>query len=91
MNNPFEIIQTELFEIKSELQKLHEKSKTDYSNKFYTYKEAADLVGCSDQTIRNHVKKGELKATKFGPKLKRIHHNQLFDSNNEVKSFKYKR
>jgi len=90
MNNPFESIQVELVEIKSLVTKLLNKPEEDNSNKLYTLKEAASLLKVDRQTIRNHINRGNIKATFIGRRIL-IPHVELFDSLNEVKSIKYKR
>jgi excisionase family DNA binding protein len=89
MQNPFETIQTELNEIKVLVTKLLQ-PKEDFSKKMYTIKDAADLLKVDGQTIRNHIERGNIKATFIGRRIL-ICHNELFDSLNEVKSLKYKR
>lgn len=90
MDNPFTLIQSDLEEVKGLLTELLNKPKKDLSNKFYTIKEAAELLKVDKQTIRNHIQKGNLKATHFGRSI-RVPHSEIFDSLNEVKSLKYKR
>ncbi len=90
MQNPFESIQVELVEIKSLVTKLLNKPKEDNSNKLYTIKEAASLLKVDRQTVRNHINRGNIKATFIGRRIL-IPHAELFDSLNEVKSIKYKR
>lgn len=90
MDNPFTIIQSDLKEVKGLLTKLLNKPKEDLSNKLYTVEEAAILLVCSKQTVRNRIKSGSIKAFKIGD-LVRIKHTEIYDSLNEVKSIKYKR
>ncbi len=90
MQNPFESIQVELVEIKSLVTQLLSKPEEDYSNKLYTIKEAASLLKVDRQTVRNHINRGNIKATFIGRRIL-IPHAELFDSLNEVKSIKYKR
>lgn len=90
MENPFLPITKELKEVKNLLHELLRKPKEDLSNKLYTVKEAADLFKVDEQTVRNKIKRGEIKATKFGG-LTRIYHYEIFNSLEEVKSIKYKR
>lgn len=90
MDNPFTLIQSDLKEVKGLLTKLLNKPKEDLSSKLYTIKEAAELLKVDKQTVRNHIEKGNLKATNFGRSI-RIPHNEIFNSLNEIKSLKYKR
>ena len=70
--------------------KLLSEKKEDLSNKRYSIKEAAEALGVFPTTIRNHIKKGNIKAEQLGRKYF-ISHDELYDSLNEVKSLKYKR
>lgn len=90
MQNPFETLQSELTEIKNLVTQLLKKPKGDTSNKLYTIKESATLLKVDKQTIRNHIDRGNIKATFIGRRIL-IPHAELFDSLNEVKSIKYKR
>lgn len=65
-------------------------TKENVSNKRYSIKEAAEILGVIPLTIRNHIKSGNLKAERFGRKYF-IQHSELFDALDEVKSLKYKR
>ncbi|MCK0130399.1 helix-turn-helix domain-containing protein [Flavobacteriaceae bacterium F08102] len=67
-----------------------QQTKEDLSKKRYSIKEVAELYGVIPLTVRNQIKKGNLKAEKFGHKYY-VQHSELFDSNGEVKSIKYKR
>jgi len=62
----------------------------DLSDKRYSIKEAAEILGVIPLTIRNHIRSGNIKAEKLGRKYL-IKHSELFDALNEVKSLKYKR
>jgi excisionase family DNA binding protein len=90
MNNPFEIIQGDLAEIKTLVNQLLRTPKKELSNKQYTIKEAAALLKVDKQTIRNHITRGNIKANYIGRRIL-IAHSELFDALNEVKSIKYKR
>jgi excisionase family DNA binding protein len=90
MQNPFETIQLELAELKGLVIQLLTKPKEDLSQKRYTVKEAAKLFNVDTQTVRNHIERGNIKATIIGRRIL-ISHDQLFGSLNEVKSLKYKR
>ena len=90
MQNPFDIILEEIKVLNSKLDTLILKPKEDLSNKRYSIKEAAEILGVIPLTVRNHIKNGNIKAERFGRKYY-ILHSELFDALNEVKSLKYKR
>jgi len=90
MKNPFETLHEEIVVLNKKLDTLISKPKEDLSNKRYSIKECADLLGVIPLTIRNQIKKGNLKAERFGRKYY-ILHSELFNALNEVKSLKYKR
>lgn len=90
MDNPFTMIQSDLKEVKGLLNKLLNKPTEDLSNKLYTVKEAAILFKVNEQTVRNRIKLGDIKAFKIGD-LVRIKYTEIYDSLDEVKSIKYKR
>lgn len=56
----------------------------------YIIREAGNVLHVDGQTVRNHIKGGNIKATFIGRRIL-INHEELFDSLNEVKSLKYKR
>lgn len=89
-SNPFEAIHLELNELKGLVKQILSAPKEDYSLKIYTIHEAAKIFGCNHQTVTNNIKKGNIKAFYVGSRI-RIKHDQIFDSNNIVKSLKYKR
>lgn len=94
MQNPFETIQSELKELKGLVTQLLTKPEKDSSDKMYTIKEAAKILHVDSQTIRNHIDRGNIKASSIGKGTRSrilINHKELFDSLNEVKSLKYKR
>ncbi|MDI6046192.1 helix-turn-helix domain-containing protein [Flavobacterium yafengii] len=88
--NPFEEIHSDLNELKSLIKQIINTPKKDYSLNIYTIKEAAEYFKCSPQTVKSQIIFGNLKAFKIGSGF-RIKHDQIFDSNNEIKSLKYKR
>lgn len=88
--NPFEILDQRLSNIESILLDLKQKPKEDTSQKRYSIKEAAKILGVISLTVRNHIKSGNIKAQKLGRKYY-ILHSELYDSFDEVKSVKYKR
>ncbi len=90
MENPFEKISQELFDIKVLVKEILHKPTEDLSTKVYTLKEAAGLLKVDTQTINNHILRGNIKSNRIGRRIL-IPHSQLFDALNEVKSLKYKR
>lgn len=68
------------FEMKIE----QEKMKTNL-----TVKEAADKLKVSELTIRNYIKRGTIKANKFGRRVL-INNLELENTLQEVKSLKYR-
>lgn len=88
--NPFDAIHCELSELKVLVKQMLTKPKEDLSSKMYTIKEAAILFRVDKQTVENHIKRGGLKANKFGGR-KLIKHYDIFNTLEEVKSLKYQR
>lgn len=91
IHNPYEFLINEVSEVKKLLIELKNTPKEDYSNKYYTYHQVAELLHVDYQSIRNYVSSGFLKAEKIGPRKKLIHHYQIFNENQTLKNFKYKR
>lgn len=90
-NNPFEIINNQLTELKRIVLDIKNAPKEDYTNKYYTLQQAAELLHVDYQTIRNYAKGSLIQIDEFGPRRKLIHHFQLFNEDQSLKSFKYKR
>ena len=90
MENPLKDILDEVKEVKSLLLTLKNQPDKELLNRFYTIQEAAKILNVSPQSVKNYIEKGTLKAEKFGRPY-RIKHYDLFNSNNKVKSLKYKR
>ena len=90
MENPFEPLHNEIAELKGLVTQLLRKPKEDLSNRLYTLNEAADILKVDRQTVKNHIDRGNIKATKISNRF-RIAHNELFNSLDEVKSIKYRR
>lgn len=91
MDNPFETLKQDLIvEFKILLDNKYDHSKDDLSNKLYSIRETAKILGCVPATIRSYINKGIIKADKLGRKYL-IAHSELYNSNHEVKSLKYKR
>lgn len=89
--DPFGHIFNQLSELKKIVLDLKNAPKEDYTSKYYTYHQVADLLHVDYQSIRNYVNAGYLEAQEFGPRKKLIHHFQIFNENQTLKSFKYKR
>ncbi len=90
MENPFTSLEKRLSNIEDILLDIKHTPKEDLSNKRYSIKESAELLGVIPLTIRNHIKNGNIKAERLGRKYY-ILHSELFNALNEVKSLKYKR
>lgn len=90
MKNPFETIDFRLSNIETLLLDIKHKPTEDLSDKRYTIKEAAELLKVIPLTIRNHIRKGNIRAERLGRKYY-ILHSELYNALNEVKSLKYKR
>ncbi|MFK5958459.1 MAG: hypothetical protein QM495_06240 [Lutibacter sp.] len=91
IHNPYEFLVNEMAEVKKLLLELKNKPREDYTNKYYTYHQVADLLHVDYQSIRNYVNAGFIEAEEFGPRKKLIHHFQLFNEDQSLKNFKYKR
>lgn len=89
MNNPFDVLNQRLSKIESLLCDIHANT-TAEEDQFCEVKEAAKILRVSEQSILSYIKKGLIKAKKFGrPYL--IPKSELFDDNGNVKSLKYRR
>lgn len=88
--NPFEVIFNEITEIKELLHSIKKEPEIELKKKFYTMKEAADILKIDYQTVRAHIFKGNIKAEKIG-RLYRINHVDLMETLDEIKTLKYKR
>ena len=90
MNNPFTSLEKRLSNIENILLDIKHAPKENLSNKRYSIKEAAAILGVIPLTVRNYIKNGNLKAEQLRRKYY-IKHFDLYNSYNEVKSLKYKR
>lgn len=88
--NPFQTILDELGEVKQLLYSIQKEPDVELKKKFYTIKEAAEILKVDYQTIRSHIIKGNIKAELIG-RFYRINHSELMSSLQDVKSLKYKR
>ena len=91
LNNPFTILENQISDIKRIVLEIKNSPREDYTNKYYTYQQVADLLHVDYQSIRNYVNAGYIKAEEFGPRKKLIHHYQIFNEDQTLKKFKYKR
>ena len=88
--NPFQTILDELSTVKELLYSIKKEPDVELKKKFYSFKEAAEILKVDYQTIRSHVQKGNIKSEKIG-RFYRISHLDLMESLQDVKSLKYKR
>jgi len=88
--NPFSPLYEKIDELTDKVNFLINRPKEDLSNKLYTIREASGILKVDTQTIRNHIERGNISATRIGRRIL-IKHSELYDSLNEVKSIKYKR
>lgn len=88
--DPFGQIFNQLNELKKIVLEIKEKPK-DYTLIYYTIAETAQILKLSEQTINNYIKDGRIKVQGVGPARKRIHHYQIFNEDQTLKNFKYKR
>jgi len=89
-NNPFQPIMDGLEELKELIHSIKKEPELELKKKFYSFKEASEILNLDYQTIRSHVLKGNIKAEKIG-RFYRINHLDLMNALNEVKSLKYRR
>ena len=88
--NPFQPIMDGLEELKELIYSIKKEPELELKKKFYSFKEASEILKLDYQTVRSHVLKGNIKAEKIG-RFYRINHLDLMNALNEVKSLKYKR
>lgn len=88
--NPFQPIMEGLEELKQLIYSIKKEPEIELKKKFYSFKEASEILKLDYQTVRSHVLKGNIKAEKIG-RFYRINHLDLMDALNEVKSLKYRR
>jgi len=89
--DPFAHIFSQLSELKKIVLDIKNSPKEDYTNKYYTYQQVADLIHVDYQSVRNYVNAGFIEAEAVGPRKKLIHHYQIFNEDQSLKNFKYKR
>ena len=88
--NPFQPIMDGLEELKELIYSIKKEPEIELKKKFYSFKEASEILKLDYQTVRSHVLKANIKAEKIG-RFYRINHLDLMNALNEVKSLKYKR
>lgn len=90
-SHPYEDVLNELASLKKILLQIKNAPSEDLITKYYTRKEISILLKSSIQTIDNYIDKGWIVIEEFGPKKKLIHHFQIFNEDQTLKNFKYKR
>ena len=88
--NPFQPIMEGIEELKELIYSIKKEPEIELKKKFYSFKEASEILKLDYQTVRSHVLKGNIKVEKIG-RFYRINHLDLMNALNEVKSLKYKR
>ena len=88
--NPFQPIMDGLEELKELIHSIKKEPELELKKKFYSFKEASEILKLDYQAVRSHVLKGNIKAEKIG-RFYRINHLDLMSALNEVKSLKYRR
>lgn len=88
--NPFQTILDELGEVKQLLHSIQKEPELELKKKFYSFKEASEILKVDYQTVRSHVLKGNIKAEQLG-RFYRINDLDLMAALKDVKSLKYKR
>ena len=88
--NPFQPIMDGLEELKELIYSIKKEPEIELKKKFYSFKEASEILKLDYQTVRSHVLKGNIKAEKIG-RFYRNKHLDLMNALNEVKSLKYRR
>ena len=88
--NPFQTILDEIGEVKQLIHSIKKEPELELNKRFYSFKEAAQILKLDYQTVRSHVLKGNIKSEKIG-RFYRINHLDLMDALHGVKSLKYKR
>ena len=90
-SHPYEDVLNELASLKKIVLQIKNAPKESLSTKYYTRKEVSILTKSSIQTIDNYIDKGWIEIEEFGPKKKLIHNFQIFNEDQTLKNFKYKR
>ncbi len=90
LSNPFQTILEKLGSIEEKLQAIQDEPDEKLKKKYYSIKEASQILKIDYQTVRSHIIKGNLKAEKIG-RFYRIQHFDLMDALHDTKSLKYRR
>lgn len=90
MGNPFDLINKKLELVDLKLDKLLNPPAENYNHKYYTVREAAKILKCTPQTVKNRIKRNEIKV-KPNVIPYRIPHYQIFDSEDHPIRMKYRR
>jgi excisionase family DNA binding protein len=90
MQNPFQIFQEDLSEIKNLLLELKNKPVEEPKSENLTVQEASELLKVSEQSIHNYIKKGYIPAKKLG-RIYLMKREDIEASLKDVKSLKYRR
>lgn len=90
-SDPFLPIFNQLTELKKLILEIKNSPKEDYTNKYYTFQQVADLLHVDYQSVRNYVNSSYIKAETFGLRKKLIHHYEIFNEDQSLKEFKYRR
>jgi len=91
IHNPYEILMQQMSELKKIVIDIRDQPKEDYTTKYYTRKEAAEICRRSIQTIDNYIDRGLLNAENFGDRGVLIHHYQIFNKDNSLRELKCKK
>ena len=89
--NPFEILSNQLADIKKLLIDIKYSPKEDYSNKYYSLHETANLLNVNYQSVRNYIASGLIEAKHVGKRKKLVHHYSIFNEDGTLKELKYGR
>ena len=91
IHNPFEILINEVSAVKKLIIELKNQPKKDYTTVYYTRKEVGAILRVSIQTVDNYICKKWITPEPSGPRKLLIHHYQIFNKDQTLKEFKYKR
>lgn len=83
MNNPFDVIQSQLNDLTSLLYNHIIERDQERKNTSYTPNELAQIYNKTPQTIRSYCKRGLLKSTLIG-RTYHIKHTTIFDENDNL-------
>lgn len=90
MENPYELILSELKQLRSEVRELKNRIPDETPVKRYSPQDLADATPLSIQTIHRAIKDGRIKAEKLGNRYL-ITSDEFNRACREVRSLKYKR